>query len=74
MNFDEISLILGEIVMRYSIEIQTTTMEWVIFDTINFLMLPRRFKSQNEAYLEIQRLIKINQSYTPTPQKISYVR
>ena len=74
MNFNEISLILGEIVMRYSIEIQTTTTEWVIFDTIRFLMLPKRFKSQNEAYLEIQRLIKINQSYTPTPQKISYVR
>ena len=74
MNFNEISLISGEIVMRYSIEIQTTTMEWVIFDTIRFLMLPKRFKSQNEAYLEIQRLIKINQSYTPTPQKVSYVR
>ena len=74
MNFNEISLILGEIVMRYSIEIQTTTTEWVIFDTIRFLMLPKRFKSQNEAYLEIQRLSKINQSYTPTPQKISYVR
>ena len=74
MNFDEISLFLDEIVMRYSIEIQTTTTEWVIFDTIRFLMLPKRFKSQNEAYLEIQRLSKINQSYTPTPQKISYVR
>ena len=74
MNFNEISLFLDEIVMRYSIEIQTTTTEWVIFDTIRFLMLPKRFKSQNEAYLEIQRLSKINQSYTPTPQKISYVR
>ena len=74
MNFNEISLFLGEIVMRYSIEIQTTTTEWVIFDTIRFLMLPKRFKSQNEAYLEIQRLSKINQSYTPTTQKISYVR
>ncbi len=74
MNFNEISLFLDEIVMRYSIEIQTTTTEWVIFDTIRFLMLPKRFKSQNEAYLEIQRLSKINQIYTPTPQKISYVR
>ena len=74
MNFNEISLFLDEIVMRYSIEIQTTTTEWVIFDTIRFLMLPKRFRSQNEAYLEIQRLIKINQSYTPIPQKISYVR
>tara|TARA_B100000700_G_C14571270_1_gene635714 strand:- start:348 stop:572 length:225 start_codon:yes stop_codon:yes gene_type:complete len=74
MNFNEIGLFLDEIVMRYSIEIQTTTTEWVIFDTIRCLMLPKRFKSQNEAYLEIQRLSKINQSYTPTPQKISYVR
>jgi len=74
MNFNEISVILGEILMRYSIEIQTTTTEWVIFDTIRFLMLPKRFKSQNKAYLEIQRLSKINQSYTPIPQKISYVR
>ncbi len=72
MNFDEISLILGEIVMRYSIEIQTTTMEWVIFDTIHFLMLPRRFKSQNEAYLEVQRLSKISQRCSPIPQKIRY--
>ena len=74
MNFNEISLISGEIVMRYSIEIQTTTMEWVIFDSIRFLMLPKRFKSQNEAYLEVQRLSKINQMYSPTPQKISYAR
>ena len=74
MNFNEISLISGEIVMRYSIEIQTTTMEWVIFDSIRFLMLPKRFKSQNEAYLEVQRLSKINQTYSPTPQKISYAR
>ena len=72
MIFNEISLILGEIIMRYSIQIQTTTKEWVIFDTIHFLMLPRRFKSQNEAYLEVQRLSKINQSYSPTSQKISY--
>mgnify|MGYP001174783673 FL=1 len=72
MNFNEISLFLGEIVMRYSIEIQTTTMEWVIFDTIHFLMLPRRFKSQNEAYLEVQRLSKISQRYSPSSQKISY--
>ena len=74
MNFNEISLISGEIVMRYSIEIQTTTMEWVIFDSIRFLMLPKRFKSQNEAYLEVQRLSKINQRYSPTPQRISYAR
>ena len=72
MNFNEISLILGEIVMRYSIEIQTTTTEWVIFDTIRFLMLPKRFKSQNEAYLEVQRLSKISQRYSPIPQKIRY--
>ena len=74
MNFNEINHILGEIVMRYSIEIQTTTMEWVIFDTIRFLMLPKRFKSQNEAYLEVQRLSKINQRYSNAPQKISYAR
>ena len=74
MNLNEISFIAGEIVMRYSIEIQTTTMEWVIFDSIRFLMLPKRFKSQNEAYLEVQRLSKINQRYSPTPQRISYAR
>ncbi len=72
MNFDDISFFLGKMVMRYSIEIQTTTMEWVIFDTIHFFMLPRRFKSQNEAYLEVQRLSKISQRYSPSSQKISY--
>ena len=38
--------------MRYSVEFQTTSGEWVLFDTVAFYMLPNRFKTEEEAHAE----------------------
>ena len=38
--------------MRYAIEFQNTTGEWVLFDTVDFCMLPNRYKTEEEAYLK----------------------
>ena len=35
--------------MRYSIEFQNTTGEWVLFDTVDFCMLPNRYRTEEEA-------------------------
>ena len=44
--------------MRYSIEFQNTTGEWVLFDIIDFCMLPHRFRTEEEAYMEASNLAK----------------
>ena len=42
--------------MRYSIEFQNTTGEWVLFDTVDFCMLPNRHGTEEEAYQEASNL------------------
>ena len=36
--------------MRYSVHLQNTTGEWVLFDNVYFCMIPDRFKSEREAF------------------------
>ena len=38
--------------MRYSVHLQNTTGEWVLFDNVYFCMIPDRFKSEREAFSE----------------------
>ena len=38
--------------MRYSVHLQNTTGEWVLFDNVYFYMIPARFKSEREAFSE----------------------
>lgn len=42
--------------MRYSVQFQSTTDEWVIFDTVAFYMLPIRYRSEEEASKEAKKL------------------
>ncbi len=37
--------------MRYSVQYQNTTDEWIIFDTVECYMIPGRFRSEEQALL-----------------------
>ena len=43
--------------MRYSVHLQNTTGEWVLFDNVYFCMIPARFKSEREAFSEAFNLM-----------------
>ena len=48
--------------MRYSVHLQNTTGEWVLFDNVYFCMIPARFKSEREAFSEAFDLIGSDRS------------
>ncbi len=37
--------------MRYSVQYQNTSDDWVIFDTVECYMMPGRFRSEEQALL-----------------------
>ena len=41
--------------MRYSVTFQSTTEDWIIFDTVDCCMLPGRYRSEEEAFLGVSR-------------------
>ena len=58
--------------MRYSVQFQSTTDEWVLFDTVGFYMLPGRFRSQEEANLESVRLDEADRQRVLASKPVDY--
>ena len=58
--------------MRYSVQFQSTTGEWVLFDTVAFYMLPGRFSSEEEARGEAIRLTEADRKRVLASKPVDY--
>ena len=58
--------------MRYSVQFQSTTCEWVLFDTVALYMLPGRFKSEEDAYVEAAKLTEADRLRVLGSKPVNY--